>query len=104
MALCVNNRNLQTLLVLSICLNVAVKLIDLEPEDVSANGQMGGEQFQVAHVVDKKMEADARRCSCCCSVGRGGWIQLDLRKLRVLDHIAIKGRSDSKYNFCNTEM
>lgn len=77
----------------------AAKIIDLVAEDVSAHMQYGDNQFLAAHVVDKNNRTDARHCSCCCTVKPRGWIQIDLRDVYVLDHVIIKGRSDSECYF-----
>lgn len=53
-------------------------------------------EFAVDHVIDGILNATAAECSCCGTVNENGWIQLDLQRPYLLDHIVIKGRSDRK--------
>lgn len=75
---------------------VAIKLIDLTDAVVTTNAQYGGDTFLVTHIIDKNPSSKARSCSCCGTVNPGGWLQLDLGDQHVLDHMIIKGRSDSE--------
>lgn len=56
----------------------------------------GDTKFLVHNIFDGDAGTNAVQCSCCGRVAVGGWIQVDLGGLYILDHIVIKSRSDSK--------
>lgn len=82
----------------------SVRQLDTSQSKVTSMSQyepvQGDTQFSVNNVFDGIQSTDARSCNCCGTVLKEGWIQVDLGDLHVLNHIVIRGRSDSKYYDC----
>lgn len=63
--------------------------------NVTAKRQYTGEKFHVSKLFDGSVRTNASDCACCGAVESDTWIEIELPRRYLLDHIIIQGRSDS---------
>lgn len=77
---------------------IGVQPINRTTIKVSAEAQYTQDNFDVSYIFDGNVNTSAASCGCCGAVPNKTWIEIELSSRYLLDHIVIKGRSDSKAN------